>query len=405
VGIVVQKFGGTSVADFDRIQNVVDLALNEKAKGNDVVVVVSAMAGVTDSLIKQARQFSKLNLEAEIKEYDSIISTGEQVSSGLTALAFLNRGHKAESLLGWQLPIETDDVFSSAKVQSIKVDAIQKLLSQGIIPVIAGFQGIYEGRITTLGRGGSDTTAAAVAAALKADRCDIYTDVDGVYSADPRVVSRARKLRYIAFEEMLEMAGAGAKVLHSRSVEIAMKYNLKLRVLSSFNSNGGTMVVSEEDVIEKQVVTGITCERDMASLTIKGLSDNPGAASNLFLPFKQENIKVDLIVQNIGSKGKTDMTITMPQLQIQKALSLVEANEKVNYRDLIVDDNLAKISVIGIGMKTHSGVAQKMFQILADRGINILVVSTSEIKISVLIHSEYQELAMRALHTGFGLDK
>lgn len=404
MGLIIQKFGGTSVADFDHIQNVIDLSLNEKAKGNDVVVVVSAMAGVTDSLIKQIRQFSKLNLEAEVKEYDSIVSTGEQVSSGLIALAFLNRGHKAESILGWQLPIRTDNVFSSARIKSVNVDLIRKLLSQGIIPIIAGFQGMYDNRITTLGRGGSDTSAAVVAAALKADRCDIFTDVDGVFSADPRVVSKARKLRYIAFEEMLEMSGAGAKVLHSRSVEIAIKYNLKLRVLSSFNSDGGTMVVSEEDVIEKQIVTGITYERDMASLTLKGLSDNPGTASSLFIPLMQENIKVDTIVQNIGSKGKTDMTITTPQLQIQKALSLVKANTKVSYRDLIIDDNLAKISVIGIGMKTHCGVAQKIFQILADRGINILMISTSEIKISVLIHSEYQELAMRSLHTGFGLD-
>lgn len=403
--MIVQKFGGTSVNGFERIQSTADLILQEYEKGNKVAVVVSAMAGTTDSLVQEALTYGNLGDSAALAEYDSIVSSGEQVSAGLLALALQNRGYKARSWMGWQLPIITDANFAAAKVISLETNNIEQDLAQGIIPIIAGFQGLYNGRTTTLGRGGSDTSAAALAAALKADRCDIYTDVDGIYTADPRIVFKARKLKSITFEEMLEMSAAGAKVLHSRSVEIAIRYNLKMRVLSSFIENDeGTMIVNEQDIIEQHTITGITCEGNVVGITIKGLEDIPGMAASLFEPISQKNIKVDLIVQNISSKNKTDLTFTVSASEMHRTLQVIKTNKKVKYRELIVDDNVAKISVIGIGMKTHSGVAQKMFEILSNRAINILMISTSEIKISVLVHAEYKELAVRALHTGFGLD-
>lgn len=405
MALIVQKFGGTSVGTIERIKHVVKIILKEKEQGNQVVVVASAMAGVTDNLVKDALLLSRLKTRQELAEYDSVTASGEQISCGLLALALINEGLNARSWLGWQVPIFTDGIFSNGKITNIETKQLTEFLESGGTPVIAGFQGVYEGRVITLGRGGSDTTAAAIAAALKAERCDIYTDVDGVYTSDPRIVPKAKKLKQVAFDEMLEMASSGAKVLHSRCVEIAMKCNLKMQVLSSFDNGAGTMIVGEEQIVEKQMVTGITCRGDIASITLKAISDVPGSASQLFNCMEKENINVDLIVQNIGSRGKTDLTVTIAKNDLDKALNSIETNKKINCRDIIVDDNVAKISIIGIGMKSYSGVAQKMFQILADRGINILVISTSEIKISVLIHAEYKELAVRALHTGYGLDK
>ncbi len=404
MALIVQKFGGTSVGTLDRIKRVVEIIKNEKEKGNHVIIVVSAMAGVTDNLVSNAFSLSKIKTKEELAEYDSIIASGEQISCGLLALALIAVGFKARSWLGWQVPISTDGVFANGKITNVETKQLNNAIKNDEIPVIAGFQGIFDNRVITLGRGGSDTTAAAVAAALKADRCDIYTDVDGVYTADPRIVPKAKKLKQIAFDEMLEMASSGAKVLHSRCVEIAMKFNLRMQVLSSFDDKEGTMIVSEEEVVEKHMVTGITCKGEVASITLKAMSDVPGSASQLFNSLKEKNIPVDLIVQNIGSRGKTDFTFTISKMDLDKALDSIRANKKIGYRDIIVDDNVAKVSVIGVGIKSHSGVAQKMFQILADRGINILVISTSEIKISVLIHAEYKELAVRALHTGYGLN-
>jgi aspartate kinase len=405
MALIIQKFGGTSVGSIERIVHVAEIILKEKNNGNQVIAVVSAMSGVTDSLIKEVLKISKITQGAELQEYDSVLSSGEQISCGLLALALNAKGAKSRSWLGWQLPIFTDGVFSQAKVTHVGTKLLHESLQRDEIPVVAGFQGVFNDRIVTLGRGGSDTTAAAIAAALKADRCDIYTDVDGVYTSDPRIVTRAKKLKHVAFEEMLEMASSGAKVLHSRCVEIAMKYGLKIQVLSSFEDTSGTMVVNEEEILEKHLVTGITCVSDIASITIKGMSDFPGAASALFNPLSENNVNVDLIVQNIGSRSKTDLTFTISKLELDKALSSIKDNKQIAYRDILVDDNVAKISVIGIGMKSHSGVAQKMFQSLAEKGINILVISTSEIKISVLVHAEYKELAVRTLHTAYGLDK
>ncbi|MBA8666955.1 aspartate kinase [Holosporaceae bacterium 'Namur'] len=405
MALIVQKFGGTSVGTLERIRNVVKIIRKEREQCNKVVVVASAMAGITDNLVNNALFLSHMKTNEELVEYDSVIASGEQISCGLLALALINEGFKARSWLGWQVPIYTDGIFSNAKITHIETKQLIKCLEEDEIPVIAGFQGVYEGRVITLGRGGSDTTAAAIAAALKAERCDIYTDVDGVYTADPRIVPKAKKLKQVAFDEMLEMASSGAKVLHARCVEIAMKFNLKMQVLSSFDEEVGTMIVGEDQIVEKHMVTGITCKGDIASITLKAMSDVPGSASQLFDSMEEKNINVDLIVQNIGSRGKTDLTITIAKNDLDKALDSIETNKKINCRDIIVDDNVAKISIIGIGMKSHSGVAQKMFQILADRGINILVISTSEIKISVLVHAEYKELAVRALHAGYGLDK
>jgi aspartate kinase len=404
MALIVQKFGGTSVGTIERIQKVVEIALRERDKGNQVVVVVSAMAGTTDNLVEQALKVSKIQDKAALAEYDLIIASGEQISCGLVALALREKGVNARSWLGWQLPIKTDGQFSNAKITNVNAKPLLEALDKGEIPVIAGFQGIYGNRIVTLGRGGSDTTAAAIAAALKADRCDIYTDVDGVYTADPRIVAKARRLEQVTFEEMLEMASSGAKVLHSRCVEIAMKYNLRMQVLSSFDDVPGTMIVSEDEIVEKHVVTGVTSSGDIASITIKAMLDSPGSAAELFEIIKENNVSVDFIVQNIGSHGKTDITFTVNKREVERALEAIKSNKKIKYRDIIVDDNVARVSVIGIGMKSHSGVAQKMFQTLAKKGINILVISTSEIKISVLVHAEYRELAVRALHTEYGLD-
>lgn len=403
MALIVQKFGGTSVANMERIRNVARLVKKEIDAGNRVAVVLSAMSGVTNQLVAYCEEANPLY---DTAEYDSVVSTGEQVTVGLLAILLQGMGLKARSFAGWQIPIRTDNAHGKARIAEIGTETLHAHLDAGEVPVIAGFQGIGEdGRITTLGRGGSDTSAVALAAALGADRCDIYTDVDGVYTTDPRIVPKARKLPRITYEEMLEMASLGAKVLQTRSVEMAMKYRVNLQVLSSFEDIPGTLVCDEEDIVEKEIVSGIAYSRDEAKVTIQGVKDHPGIAAALFGPLAEANINVDMIVQNVSEQGHTDVTFTVPRSDLTRALKVLEAlRESVAYRDLSHSDTVVKLSVIGVGMRTHAGVAQKMFSALAERGINILVISTSEIKVSVLIEEEYTELALRALHTAYGLD-
>jgi aspartate kinase len=400
---IVQKFGGTSVANMERIRNVARLVKKEIDAGNQVAVVLSAMSGVTNQLVAYCQEANPLY---DTAEYDSVVSTGEQVTVGLLAILLQAMGLKARSFAGWQVPIRTDDAHGRARILDIGTEEMIARMDAGEIPVVAGFQGIgTDGRITTLGRGGSDTSAVALAAALQADRCDIYTDVDGVYTTDPRIVPKARKLPRITYEEMLEMASLGAKVLQTRSVEMAMKHRVNLQVLSSFEEIPGTLVCDEEDIVEKEIVSGIAYSRDEAKVTIQGVKDHPGIAAALFGPLAEANINVDMIVQNVSEQGHTDMTFTVPRTDLPRALKVLEqVRNVVDYRDLNHSDTVVKVSVIGVGMRTHAGVAQKMFSALAERGINILVISTSEIKVSVLIEEEYTELALRALHTAYGLD-
>ncbi len=400
---IVQKFGGTSVANMERIRNVARLVKKEIDAGNQVAVVLSAMSGVTNQLVAYCEEANPLY---DTAEYDAVVSTGEQVTVGLLAILLQGMGLKARSFAGWQIPIHTDDAHGKARIVEIDTDDLIGRMNAGEIPVVAGFQGIgSDGRVTTLGRGGSDTSAVALAAALNADRCDIYTDVDGVYTTDPRIVPKARKLPRITYEEMLEMASLGAKVLQTRSVEMAMKYRVNLQVLSSFEDIPGTLVCDEEDIVEKEIVSGIAYSRDEAKVTIQGVKDHPGIAAALFGPLAAANINVDMIVQNVSEEGHTDMTFTVPRSDLGRALKVLEqVRDVVDYRDLSHSDTVVKLSVIGVGMRTHAGVAQKMFSALAERGINILVISTSEIKVSVLIEEEYTELALRALHTAYGLD-
>lgn len=405
--IIVQKFGGTSVADIERIKNVATLVKREVDKGNQVAVVVSAMAGTTNQLVEWAGQVSKLNTNEAFKEYDSIVASGEQVTSGLLALALQSVGVKARSWLGWQVGLKTDDMHSKARIEDIKADLLKESLGNNEVAVIAGFQGVTEdNRIATLGRGGSDTSAVALAAALDASRCDIYTDVDGIYTADPRVVPKARKLNKIAYEEMLEMASLGAKVLQIRSVEMAMKYGVRLQVLSSFEDKPGSFLVDEEEVVERRLVTGVTYSRNEAQITLTSVPNSPGMAAKIFAPLAEREINVDMIVQNITEKGQeTDMTFTVPKADVEIAIEALEQSRKsTGFKSLLVNKNVAKVSVIGVGMRSHSGLAQKMFQTLADKNINILVITTSEIKISVLIDEEYTELALRTLHSAYELD-
>ncbi len=407
MALIVQKFGGTSVADLDRIRNVVRKVRKEIDLGNHVAVVVSAMAGVTDQLVNLVRQLSPLASREALEEYDAVVSSGEQVTSGLLALALNEAGIHARSWFGWQMPLISDDAHSKARIHEIKTDNIRKSLEEGRVAVVAGFQGIDEkGRVSTLGRGGSDTSAVALAAALKADRCDIYTDVDGVYTSDPRIVTKARKLRKVAYEEILEMASQGAKVLQTRSVEMAMNHRVRVQVLSSFSDEEGTLLVDEEEVVEKRRVTGIAYSRDEARITLTSVANIPGVSAAIFGPLADANINVDMIVQNVTEGGKeTDVTFTVPRGDLQNALAVMEkARGKIQYKSLHSDKSVAKVSVIGVGMRSHVGIAQEMFKTLADKGINILVISTSEIKVSVLIAEEYTELALRSLHTAFGLD-
>ena len=401
---IVCKFGGTSVANIERIRQTAERVKACVDSGHEVAVVVSAMAGVTEQLITWTREVSPLH---DAREYDVVVSSGEQVAVGLLALALQRIGVSARSWLAWQLPMATDDIHSSARIRDIDTAAIEQRLSTGEVPVVAGFQGVApRQRLTTLGRGGSDITAVMLAAALNADQCDIYTDVDGVYTADPRIVAKARKLDKITYEEMLEMASQGAKVMQTRSVELAMTQGIRLQVLSSFVDAPGTFLVDEDELVEKQVVSGIAYSRDEAKITLMRLADRPGVAASIFGPLAEAAIHVDMIVQSASEDGTlTDLTFSLAKSDLERAIAVLdEAREKIGYADLNADAGVVKISVIGVGMRSHAGVAARMFQTLAEKGINIEVISTSEIKVSVLVAEEYTELAVRALHTAYGLD-
>lgn len=406
---LVKKFGGTSVADVPRIKAVAARVKRAVDAGNEVAVVVSAMAGATNQLVAFANDVNVLH---DSGEHDVVVASGEQVTAGLLAMALQDLGVPARSWLGWQIPIRTDSAHSRARILAIEAEDLDRAMHEGTVPVVAGFQGIAaDGRVTTLGRGGSDTTAVALAAALKADRCDIYTDVDGVYTSDPRVVSRARKLKHITFEEMLEMASVGAKVLQTRSVELAMNHGVRVQVLSSFedvpgDDVPGTMVVSEEEIVEQALVSGVTYSRDEAKITLLRVADKPGVAAGIFGPLAEANINVDMIVQNISAEGDTtDLTFTVGKADLARATALLEAcRDSIGYASLRSDANVVKVSVIGVGMRSHAGIAAQMFRALADKGINIQVITTSEIKVSVLIEEAYAELAARTLHTIYGLD-
>jgi aspartate kinase len=401
---IVQKFGGTSVANVDRIKAVAQRVKTEIDAGNQVAVVLSAMSGETNKLVDFVTAVSKLY---DAREYDAIVATGEQVTVGLLALALQDIGISARSWLGWQIPIHTDGVHGKARILSIDTEEMEKRLARGDVCVVAGFQGLGpDNRITTLGRGGSDTSAVALAAALNADRCDIYTDVDGVYTTDPRITPKARKLDKITYEEMLEMASVGAKVLQTRSVELAMKYGVRLQVLSSYSNEPGTLVVDEDEIVEQELVSGIAYSRDEAKITLVAVPDQPGIAAGIFGPLADNGINVDMIVQNISQDNRsTDLTFTLPKADLDRAIATLEGQRsELQFAELRSDKNVTKLSVIGVGMRSHAGVAQKMFTTLAEKGINIQVISTSEIKVSVLIAEEYTELAVRALHTAYGLD-
>ena len=402
---IVQKFGGTSVGTIERIQAVAKRVKAEFDAGNEVAVVVSAMSGVTNQLVDYATKISPLH---DAREYDVVVASGEQVTSGLVAMALQALGVPARSWLGWQIPFKTDAVHGKARIQDIEVDELLRRMAAREVPVVAGFQGVAEdNRITTLGRGGSDTSAVALAAALKADRCDIFTDVDGVYTCDPRIVAKARKLDKITHEEMLELASQGAKVLQTRSVAMAMSHGVRVQVLSSFVDAPGTLVVNEDEIVEKEVVSGIAYSRDEAKITLVGVQDRPGVAAAIFGPLSDASVNVDMIVQNVSEDGKTTgLTFTVGKADLERTVSVLNERQKdLGFARLVPDSNVVKVSVIGVGMRSHAGVAQRMFQTLAGKGINIQVISTSEIKISVLIAEEYTELALRALHTAYGLDQ
>ncbi|MEM7471982.1 MAG: aspartate kinase [Pseudomonadota bacterium] len=407
---LVMKFGGTSVANLDRIKRAAKRVGVEVAKGYEVIVIVSAMSGKTNELVGWVEETSPLY---DAREYDAIVSSGENVTAGLMALTLQEMDVPARSWQGWQVPLKTTDAHGAARIEEIPTDNLDAKFGQGMkVAVVAGFQGISpEGRITTLGRGGSDTTAVAFAAAFNAERCDIYTDVDGVYTTDPRITSKARKLGRIAFEEMLELASLGAKVLQTRSVELAMRYKVKLRVLSSFeemDDSAGTLVCDEEDIVESNVVAGVAYSRDEAKMTLISVADRPGIAAAIFGPLSEAGVNVDMIVQNISEEGRTDMTFSCPVNEVaraEKAMQDAKTSGDINFHDLVADTDVAKVSVVGIGMRSHAGVAAKMFKALQDDGINIKVITTSEIKISVLIDRKYMELAVQALHDAFELEK
>lgn len=408
--VLVMKFGGTSVANLDRIRRAAKRVGVEVAKGYDVIVIVSAMSGKTNELVGWVGETSPM---FDAREYDAVVSSGENVTAGLMALTLQEMDVPARSWQGWQVPVLTTGAHSAARIEDIPPKNIMEKFGEGMrVAVVAGFQGRSpEGRITTLGRGGSDTTAVAFAAAFGAERCDIYTDVDGVYTADPRVCSKARKLDRIAFEEMLELASLGAKVLQTRSVELAMRYKVRLRVLSSFegqSDNTGTLVCAEEEIMESNVVAGVAHSRDEAKLTLLSVADRPGIAATIFTALSDAGVNVDMIVQNISEEGRTDMTFSCPTDQVdraEKALDAAHEQDVLNFEELVADTEVAKISVVGIGMRSHTGVAAKMFRVLSVEGINIKVITTSEIKISVLIDRKYMELAVQALHDAFELDK
>ncbi len=401
---IVMKFGGTSVADLERIRNVAGRIKAEVDRGNQVAVVISAMAGVTNQLADYADQSAELY---DLREYDVVVSSGEQVTAGILAIVLQDLGVSARSWLGWQIPIRTDDAHGNARIEDIDVTEIRRRFDDGQVAVVAGFQGIdAQGRVTTLGRGGSDTSAVALAAALDAERCDIHTDVDGVYTSDPRIVAKAHKLDRVTYEEMLEMASQGAKVLQTRSVEIAMKHRVRVRVLSSFENSPGTLIVDEDEIVEQAIVSGITYSRDEAKITLTRVPDRPGAAAGIFGPLAEAAINVDMIVQNVSvDSDETGITFTVTKADLERAVKVLEGlRDSLEYGDLLSDPNVVKVSVIGVGMRSHVGVAQKMFSTLAEKGINIQVISTSEIKVSVLVAEEYTELAVRSLHSAYGLD-
>ncbi|MDD7909296.1 aspartate kinase [Pseudovibrio exalbescens] len=412
---LVMKFGGTSVADLDRIRNVARHVKREVEAGNQVAVVVSAMAGVTNTLVGYTKDAAALH---DAREYDAVVASGEQVTSGLLAIVLQDMGVEARSWQGWQIPIHTNEAHGAARIERIEGETVIERLERGQIAVVAGFQGLApDNRIATLGRGGSDTSAVALAAAIHADRCDIYTDVDGVYTTDPRIVPKAQRLDRVSFEEMLEMASLGAKVLQVRSVEMAMVHGVRTFVRSSFDDpdapqvgNGGlppgTLICDEDEILEQQVVTGIAFSKDEAQISIRNVADKPGVASNVFGPLADANINVDMIVQNISPDGKTtDITFTVPETEYERARAVIEANsEGIGYETLEGTTDVVKVSVIGMGMRSHAGVAADCFRGLAGKGINIRAITTSEIKISVLIDSAYTELAVRTLHSLYGLD-
>jgi len=401
---IVMKFGGTSVADVERIKAVAARVKRETDAGHEVAVVVSAMAGATNQLAGWTNAIARMH---DAREYDVVLAAGEQVTSGLAALALQELGVTARSWQGWQIPILTDDAHGKARIQRIETEGLERRLARGEVPVVAGFQGLgSDNRVTTLGRGGSDTSAVALAAALDADRCDIFTDVDGVYTTDPRIVAKARKLDKITYEEMLEMASLGAKVLQIRSVEMAMKHHVRLQVLSSFVDRPGTLVVDEEEIVEQELVSGIAYSRDEAKITLTHVPDRPGVAAAIFGPLADAHINVDMIVQNVSGSGDfTDLTFTVAKADLERAMRVLnERHAELRFEALKPDSAVVKVSVIGVGMRSHAGIAQRMFSTLAEKGINIQVISTSEIKISVLIAEEYTELAVRSLHTAYGLD-
>lgn len=407
MALIVAKFGGTSVADIERIENAADKVVQESERGHKVVVVVSAMSGVTNRLVDYCTQISPLY---DVREYDAVVSSGEQITAGLMALALQKRGVTARSWLGWQVQIKTNNVHGKARIEDIDTKVLHERLNEGEVVVVPGFQGVTElNRIATLGRGGSDTSAVALAAALDADRCDIYTDVNGVYTADPRIAPKARKIQVIAYEEMLELASLGSKVLQTRSVEMGAKSGVPIQVLSSFGKDvgsalQGTLVTTEDKIVEQEIVSGIAHTKDETKITVLNVEDVPGVAARLFEALAEAVVNVDMIVQNISADGRTDMTFTVPRAETNLAVNTIKEKTTLNYSDLVVNENVAKVSVVGIGMKSHAGVANTMFKTLAEKNINIQVISTSEIKISVLIEDDYTELAVRALHTAYGLD-
>ncbi|WP_262693056.1 aspartate kinase [Kordiimonas aquimaris] len=402
---IVKKFGGTSVGDLDRIRNVAKRVAQAVNEGHEVAVVVSAMSGVTNQLVDYCRTAAPMH---DAREYDTVVAAGEQITSGLLAITLQDMGIPARSFLGWQIALKTNSVHGAARIEEIEPEALEACFKEGRVAVIAGFQGIADdNRITTLGRGGSDTSAVALAAVVSADRCDIYTDVDGVYTTDPRIVPKARKLNKITYEEMLEMASLGAKVLQTRSVALAMKHGVRTQVLSSFEDLPGTLVVGEEEIVEQEVVSGIAYSRGEAKVTIIGLKDTPGMVSGVFAPLAKHNVNVDMIVQSASDNSQTtDVTFTVPEDDLKKTVKVIEENrDTLDYKDLGYTGDVVKVSVVGLGMRSHAGVASKMFDTLAEKGINIQVISTSEIKVSVVIDAEYTELAVRALHTAYGLDQ
>ncbi len=412
---LVMKFGGTSVADLERIHNVAHKVQHEVDTGYQVVVVVSAMSGKTNELVGwvgEAAAGPDANAPGfyDAREYDAVVASGEQVTSGLLAIVLQEMGVQARSWLGWQVPVKTTSAHGAARILDIPSENLDAKFDEGMqVAVVAGFQGLSEeGRITTLGRGGSDTTAVAFAAALDAERCDIYTDVDGIYTTDPRITQKARKLHKIAYEEMLELASLGAKVLQTRSVELAMRYKVRLQVLSSFSDEPGTLVCDEEEIMEQNAVAGVAYVRDEAKMTLISVADRPGIAAAIFGPLAEAGVNVDMIIQNISEEGRTDMTFSCPVEQVplaRKAVEEAKAQGEINYHALESDTEVAKVSIVGIGMRSHAGIAQKMFKALSDDGINIKVITTSEIKVSVLVDRKYMELAVQSLHDAFELDK